>query len=855
MAMLERDILLNELRTLLAKAVSAKGCVVSLYGEAGVGKSSLAQALASSAGPEIRVLWGACEDLTTPEPLGPLHDLMRRSGWHPDENASQVALSGAVLDELAARPTLVVLEDLHWADDATLDVVRFIGRRIHDKPIMVLVTARNEALDAQSRLRRALVNIPPDVAVRMEVRRLSEATVETLAKSYGQHGATVYALTGGNPFLTMEVLRSGEDCPASVRDALLLRADRLSGSARQALEAASIFPRRVEDWLLDRVLGAPADEGLAECVAAGLLQLERGFYAFAHEIARRAIEGAVPPHARTALNRKALAALRDHLPDATARLVHHAMAAGDEEAVAKWAPRAAEEAAQMGAHHQAARHYAAALALAHALAPSARADLLERMAFEELVTGRLREAVCAHDEALTLRRAMGDQLAVGNGLRALGRVYYNLGQSDRAGDCARESIEVLEPLGPTGELATAYANMALFASLGDDRDSAKAWAAKAILLAQAISREDIVADALSALQVAEQWADPAAAQAHFERGMQIAMALDRQELVARLYTNASCVALSARNHAEAHRLLRLGIEYCDTRDLDTWTNYMRGWLAGLLLSEGRWQEARDGALEVVELQPASPLLRFPAAATLARYCLRTGAGDAASWIGALNWSEAQRLLIHAPIAGEHAWITESGVEAALKILAAAATAADAVGNIWAAGQVAYWRAKLGDTAPTPQRLALPYQLQFNGDWRAAAAMWAAHPAPYEQALALLEGDEDARAEALSILTELGADATLERVRKDMRQRGVRSIPRGPRAATRANAAGLTPRQMDVLQLLDRGLSNGEIAEALGVSTKTVDHHVSAVLEKLDASTRGEAAARARQVGLIGSDSK
>lgn len=849
--MLERENLLGTLRALLSESASGRGRVVSLFGEAGVGKSSLVQALAAKAGADVRVLWGACEDLTTPQPLGPLYDLMRGSGWRSAEEDTPIALYSAVLESLSARPTLVVLEDLHWADDATLDIVRFIGRRIHDKPIMLLVTARNEAHEAQNRLRRALVNISPDVAVRMEVPRLSEAAVRGLAKEHGQDGAKVFALTGGNAFLTMEVLRSGEDCPPTVRDALLLRADRLSPLARQALDAASIFPRRVEDWLLDAVLDAPSADAIAECVAAGLLQTEQGFYAFPHEIARRAIEGAIPASLCVALNKKALAALRQRLPDATARLVHHAIAARDAEAVGELAPRAAEEAARMGAHHQAARHYAAALNHAHIVAPRRRAELLEQIAFEDLVTGQLHDAVRAHEEALALRRAMGDQLAVGNGLRALGRVLYNLGESDRAGVCARQSIEVLEPLGPSFELATAYANIALFSALRDDYEAGATWAGKTIEVAQTLGRDDIVADALSALALTKQWSDPAGARADFRRGLTLALDLNREELVARLYTNAACMELNTRNNEQAHQLLHNGIEYCDRRDLDTWTNYMRGWAASLAMREGRWCEAREMALGVINLQPESPLLRFPSIATLALYEMRTGKGNASPWMEGLRLgAEAQRLLIYAPIVAEHAWLLESGHDDALQLLSVAAPVADAVGNTWAAGEVAYWRQKLSNEPPAPRTYARPYQLLFEGDWRGAALAWTERRAPYEKALALLEGDEDARAEGLEVLAGLGADAVVERVRREMRQRGVRSIPRGPRASTRANAAGLTSRQMDVLQLLDRGLSNVEIAQTLGVSVKTVDHHVSAVLEKLDASTRGEAAARARQAGLI-----
>jgi DNA-binding NarL/FixJ family response regulator len=139
---------------------------------------------------------------------------------------------------------------------------------------------------------------------------------------------------------------------------------------------------------------------------------------------------------------------------------------------------------------------------------------------------------------------------------------------------------------------------------------------------------------------------------------------------------------------------------------------------------------------------------------------------------------------------------------------------------------------------------------MRGDWRAAAAAWKAIGCPYEEAVALTDGDEAARRAALGIFERLGAGPAAERLRQALRASGVRGIPRGPRASTRENAAGLTNRQLEVLALLADGLSNSEIAERLFISPKTVDHHVGAVLAKLDARTRAEAASRAIHAGLI-----
>lgn len=855
MPFLERSALLRRLEEHLAESANGCGRLVCIAGEAGAGKSTLAQALASAARERVRVLWGACEDLSTPQPLGPLHDLARRGGWTTQiahDVSSQMALYSAVLEEMAAEPTLVVLEDLHWADDATLDLVRFLGRRIHDLAIMLVVTARDEAWGAQARLRRALVDVPPDVCSRMQVPRLSAAAVHELARAHAQDGAKIFSLTGGNAFLVTEVLRSGQDCPATVRDALLQRAEALSGEAREVLNAASIFPRRVEDWLLAAVCPARDEAHVNECLLSGMLTADQGFLMFRHEIARQAIEGAIPDATRAGLNKRALQALRERTPSATARLVHHALAARDADAVCELAPRAAEEAARAGAHRQAAQHYADALSYAEHLPAERRADLYERSAFELQLIGRVGDALEARRRALELRRQCGDNLAVGDGLRWLSRLHYNLGNRHSAEECAKAAIEALEGLGQGPQLAMAYANFALIKSLNDDRDAAMQWADKTLDLAHRLGRRDIEADALATLGVARQWIDIARGRADFERSLATALELNCEELAARIYTNASCVELNAREDVRARRLLDAGLAYCKERDLDTWGGYMMGWLAELLVREGRWGEAEQIASSVMAMPGASLLLRFPAAAALARIRMRTGVGDAAPLLKDLTFgAEPQRLLIYAPILAERAWAEETEQAAAMDLLHAAAPVAASVGNGWAAGEIAYWRRKLGDApADAPERMAAPYGLLLGGDWRAAAAAWNGLGFPYEHALALLEGDELATKRALAMLDGLGARAIAERARRELRQRGVRSIARGPRASTRANLAGLTRREVDVLTLIDSGLSNAEIASRLGVSTKTVDHHVSAILGKLQAATRGEAAARARKAGLF-----
>jgi DNA-binding CsgD family transcriptional regulator len=211
--------------------------------------------------------------------------------------------------------------------------------------------------------------------------------------------------------------------------------------------------------------------------------------------------------------------------------------------------------------------------------------------------------------------------------------------------------------------------------------------------------------------------------------------------------------------------------------------------------------------------------------------------------------ELQRLAPFALLMAERAWLGQADRDEALDLIDQAESLAPTRAVF---AELACWRQLLepdgdpGDTAG----MAAPYRMLLEGDWQGAADLWAAMGVPFERGLALVRGDEVAQRSALEIFERLGARPAAQKVREIMRRNGVNNIARGPRQTTRANSAGLTQRQMEVLQLIDRGLSNKRIAECLTISPKTVDHHVSAVLGKLDAISRGEATAAARNSGLI-----
>ncbi|RAZ71197.1 helix-turn-helix transcriptional regulator [Mesorhizobium atlanticum] len=859
--LLERQPQLQQMDVLLADAVGGRGRVVVVLGEAGAGKTALVEAFASRLdGP--CVLRSACEDLSIPDPLGPLHDLARNAQWElpraiDDRQVQRLPLFSEALDVFEANgPSVLVIEDLHWADDATLDFVRFLGRRIANTHILLLITARTDRSEGQMRVRRALGEIPAGDVVRIDVPLLSESAVLSLAATAERDGDAIYRASAGNAFFVTELLAAEGDgaLPASVRDAVLARAEKLSPGARSMLDAVSVFPRRADAWALSGLCGIAAAGQLAECVANGLLEDFGDGYAFRHEIARTAIEMALTPSKRREYNERALAALRENPQVATARLVHHAVEAQNLEVVGELAPAAAREASRVGAHRDAVDYYEVALRYADMLPVEKRAELYEGHAFECHLIGRVDAAMEAQDRARLLRQTLGDRVKEGDSLRCLSRFAYLLGDRGAADRFGQQAVELLETAPDSAELAMAYSNLSQLAMLAERLEDTLSLGGKAVELAERLNRPDILCHALNNVGAAGQWLDFTKGRRDLARSLGIALSGNFQEHAARAFTNCACVEMNRLNFKEAASFLGRGIAYCVENDLATWRDYMRGVQAQLLLRLGLWDDAAAMAHEVVDDEATTPLVRYPSLVALARLRIRRGDPSAEPVLEEMRrfldkGMELQRLVPFAGVMAELAWLGEGDRGEALHLIALAEGLAPARAVF---GELATWRRLLSPESVPGETdgMAEPHRLQLVGDWRAAAALWTSMGAPFERALALLQGDEAARREALDIFEALGARPVAQHVRGLLRQSGVSRIARGPRQATRANQAGLTQRQMEVLQLIERGFSNKKIAAHLTISPKTVDHHVSAVLGKLEAVSRGEAAAAARASGLV-----
>jgi DNA-binding CsgD family transcriptional regulator/tetratricopeptide (TPR) repeat protein len=856
--LLERSESLDTLFRLAAEAASGRGRLVLIGGEAGVGKTALVRQFCQKVAREIPVAHGGCDPLSLPRPLGPLVDMAPQLGGGVqrllDHDESPTKIFSALLDLLKASTHVLVFEDVHWADDGSLDLLRYLGRRLAGTRSLVIATYRDDETGPQHPLKIALGDLATSQAsCRLQLRALTADAVGTLAAGTGVDVAALHRATGGNPFFVIEMLGAiGTALPATLRDAVLARAARLTPAGRRALDTAAVLGSRFPPALLSAA--GVDDAAIDECLTGGALVRDDGIIAFRHELSRAAILDALLPARTVELHALALGAwLRlNPTPNGLAALAHHAEAAGDGAAVLAFAPRAGRRAAGLRAHREAAEQFARALRWAHALAPRDRAALYEERSYECYLIGQMEAALAARAMALDIWRTEGDPARIGDCLRWQSRLSWWLGRRAEAERQSRESIAVLESAGPGPQLAWALSHASQIAMLAARRPEAIAWGTRAIELAERLGEREVLCHALNNVGTARFDLDEGPeGTRELERSLALAFELDSEVHVARAYANLASVSVSTRRLGAAEDTLRAGLAYCDDHDLDLWRVYMDGFLAMCEF----WRGDYDGALgraEALLAHPVPPIARIQPMLIVGRIRVRRGEPGASAlldeaWALASGSGELQRIGPVAAARAEAAWLAGDPAAAAQAAGDAWQLATDR-DDRWTLGELGFWLWRAGALPACPGGAAEPYALQIGGDARAAAACWRTIGAPYETAEALSDlDDEDALRDAHRMFEHLGAIPMADRVARRLRARGARDVGRRPRASTRGNPAGLTARELEVLRLVAKGLRNAEIADRLFVSAKTVDHHVSSLLGKMGARSRAEAAGRAAEL--------
>jgi DNA-binding CsgD family transcriptional regulator len=852
--LIERDGAIEALVAHFDKAADGDGRLVMLSGEAGVGKTSAIERFAEMTRSRARVLVGACDPLMTPRPLGPLVDVASAVGVAV-ESALDDALSGTagsvdIFRSLLAalqnpmQPTALVFEDVHWADTGTFDLLRYLGRRIAGAPAVLVATYRDDEVGPQHPLGMVLGDLAGSTAVhRQHLEPLSRRAVAELAAERGIDAAQLHRVTGGNPFFVTEVLASGAiGIPRSVRDAVLSRIARLPAATRQLAEVVAVIGTTAPLSLLSEVLPELFTEALDAVPTSGVLVAAGRTVGFRHELARMAVLESIPDFRRIGLNASVLAAMgsSNPAPDDLARLAHYAEEASDDAAALLYAHRAALHASALGAHREAAAQYGRALRHATTSSPAARATLLESQAYAFYLTDQIAEAGAAWRDAGALRSRLAHRSKEGDDLRWASYMRWLLGHNQQAWEDGKRAVRLLEA-GPADiVLSRAYANLAEQACFACDLPATLDYAQRAIDIGERVGALEVVvrgrfhAALGRVLCLGDDWSE-------LEAAWQLAQEHNLVEQVGMFGPVAAGVAVVRRDFARSDRYAKLATDYSRDYDLDMFLRFLRATNALGLVHRGRWDEAVAEAGAVLEAPLRSPITRIFAAVALALVRARRGEPGARQLLDeALSYGHPDDLVRLGPVweaRAETAWLdgddTRAEDEARRGLMAARGR------DPFAVGCVARWIRLAGATVPAVEATG-PAVAELAGDWHTAATAWSELGCPYDAALARLDGDIAALTDAVDVFASLGAGPAAARTKARLRRLGVRYGTRGPRSTTRTNPHGLTSRQAEVFDLLRLGLTGPQIAARLHISPKTAEHHVAAILAKLNAHTRAEA---------------
>jgi DNA-binding CsgD family transcriptional regulator len=860
MELLERKDSLGQLAQLVKDVSDGNGRTVLLSGEAGIGKTSLIKHFTNGVNSDTEILWGACDALFTPRPLGPLYDIayqIKSNLINMIENEEKrVSIFSAFLNylESTSKLKIIVIEDIHWADESTLDLIKFLARRINRTQSILILSYRDEEIDKDHQLHAILGDLPYSETERIRLYPLSESAVSTLMKNAGIKNEKLYERTGGNPFYVTEVLANkNEELPSSIKEAVIAHTSKLSTDTKKLLEIISVIPTKVEIDLL-RKLVENVEEHIDNCINKAILITDNNLISFRHELARLAVLDSISEMKRMRLHQSVLNSLLEdsNQHSLLAQIVHHASQSRDKDAIIKYAPLAAKQASLLDSHREAAAHYKTAIEYSQDLPIEEKLKLFEGRYNECYLTAEIKEAIIACESIQEILQNSNELLQLGENYRKLSDLFEWLAIPPKTEEYIGRSIEILESLPPSPQLAMAYSTRSGIYVGNEKPYLAIEWGEKALKLARKLNEPQIEIHALANIGKAKMYINDETGEGDLKKSLALAQQKGLDKEVSRAFVNLGLHNLSRKNFKNAQKYFAEGISHCHEKDIEIYRLNMISGMSKITLDHGNLDEACEKAEYVLRQEIADPLDKRIAFAVLGIIRARRNDPEAlVNFDKAISSPDKKgECAFIAKMAKAEAYWLSNKLDLVIEEIESNNSHIMESNNPWKMGELAFWIWKAGRLPEIPNNIAKPYLLQIKGDWRGAADEWNKIGCPYQEALALADGDEESKRKALTILESLGARATINLLKQQMRESGIKKIPKGPRKSTMQNPAGITGRQIDVLQLLTEGLSNSEIAARLFISPKTVDHHISAILAKLNLHSRTEAATFAQSSGII-----
>ena len=864
MELIERSGFLTSMQMKFEDVVDGEGHCMLICGEAGIGKTSIVKQFCKEKKNICKIYLGTCDALFTPRPLAPLYDIIWQLGKDIGESSMNITnradLFARFFHELENQrdTTLIVIEDIHWADEATLDFIKFLARRITRLHCLLILTYRDNEIHSSHPLRTVLGQLPTDSFTRLQLTLLSKHAVEKLAIRKGYKGEDVYAISNGNPFYVNEILAGySTGIPDNIKDSILSYYNRLSEKTKQSLQILSVMPTGLELKYLEKI-EPQYQTTIHNCLDLKILIHNEGLISFKHELYRRTIETSLSPLVRVTLNKRILNLLVEDLEEngQTERIVHHAKNANEYDLVVKYAPIAARRSAAVGAHIEASKLYLSTIEYYQGHDKDFLVQVYEAYAYECYLTQQIKEAIIYTNKALQSWKGKDDKEKICDSLRFLSRLWWLDGNRKKAETYAAEAIEVVSGQPTSKAKAMALSNISQLKMLSDQPEECIFWGEQAIAMAEELADQEILCHALnnvgtmhSRIQSTRQ-----KGMEQLQQSLEIALKNSYQEHAARAYGNLGNGSVLTRDYEVAKKILEPGIAYCVERDLDSWIKLIQSLKARMNFETGNWDQAYQIAEDVIKSGGQVKLGRIDALAVVARIKMRRGEPDILPLLEeaisiALKATDLQRMVPALVASLEYEWITgkefieKSAIDHVFNLV-------EKTGNVYENSEFAFWLFKARKQKASVPELFAGYKLTSQVTALKAAEIWKQLGCPYEHALALFEGNENDKRTAMTIMHRLGAVTIIEKMKLQMRNWGIKNIPRGLRKTTRSNPANLTERELDILQLLKEGLQNKEIASRLFISAKTVEHHVSAIFYKLEVNSRIKAVQEASQLGIL-----